>query len=262
MQASGQSSVNYNFDANSEDYNAIVQSHLEAVVTKLQLLQVEQEGVIRQQQEIIEAKERTIDYWQKAIEAKEEANRVHEKAVWELRNQVRALINSQEGGRLFLWKLKDIPTWKDYEQQESPEFNSAPDIHGHRYRLQATIYPQGVRTICGQEPTHAAIGWRVVAGEDDEFLEWPANLHIVVRVPLPSPPNGELRSFIVEKLAEPQHPAYGKPRGAVDRRGQRIIHQWITLLSVEACLTREGEMHVAISARPCIPTWRGLPGSS
>jgi hypothetical protein len=259
MPASGQSSVSCNLCSSSESCSHVIQSHLEAVVSRLQLLQVEQEGIIHQQQEIIEAKERTIDYWQKAIEAKEEANRVHEKAVWELRNQVRALINSQEGGRLFLWKLTDIPTWKDYRRQESPEFNSAPDINGHRYRLQATLYPQGAREVRGQEPTHAAIGWKVVAGEDDEFLEWPANLHIVVRVPLPSPPNGELRSFIVENLAEPHHPAYGKPkeRGTVDKREQRIIQQWITLMSVEACLTRDGEMHVAISARPCIPTWRG-----
>jgi hypothetical protein len=256
MQNSGRSSVSCNFSSEVENYNNALQNQLEEIISQLQLLRVEQEDIICQQREVIEAKQKAIEYWQRAIEIKEEANRVNEKSVWEFRNQVKDLVDSQIGSQLFVWKLTEIPTWKDYEQQESPEFNSAPDINGHRYRLRATLYPQGAGKTDEGEPTHAAIGWRIIAGKDDEFLEWPAHLHLVVRVPLPGPPTGELRTFGIVRSAEPQHPAYSKPKSATEKRESLVVPQWITLQSVEACLTRDGEMHVAISARPCNPIWR------
>lgn len=221
------------------------------LIKRLQELRVEQGEIIKDLEEALSAREKANQIWEKAIEEVYENIRGKEKANWELKNQVRDQLRSQEGKDTFLWRIPNIPAWRDFPNQESPLFQTTPTFSGHRYWLQATLHTQGVKEE-NEKPTHVAVGWKVVyGGIEDDFLEWPAKLQVQLVVRLPRKDSSPLKTFMITIPSEPEHPAYQRPKNGEAPNPQKIVSQFITLRSIEACVAQEGELHLSIMAQPC-----------
>jgi hypothetical protein len=242
---------NVNFNQVSEKVVSSAEA-LERTIQLLERVQIEQREIIQLQQDTLKDKVKALDYWEQGVEARRDADTSKDRTIWELKQRVQNLVSSITGEKSFSWILRDLPTWDECPERESPVFQSASDSNGHCYALKLKLYPRGVKVEKNEEPRHAAIGWKVVDGDDDDFLAWPAKLRVIVRVPLPTPNSGEAKTFVIDTGAESGHSTYRRPGGLVptEKKAWRIFDMWICLGSIDACITRRGEMRIIVSAYP------------